>query len=1356
MSQATLSQGPYRNSNLFSGYYLDEQVYELDAWDCDAEAREAFEALSDLYETRKDALSSYDEAPLRNHWIDKVLEELGYETLEETPLVDARGSIDRTLYNTEDDQMTAAVMKADGEHTGMYGQSLSILEAKQWDADFTERFSDQRSYRDASHQIKSYLEHTPESVSWGILTNGKKWRLYGTNDYETETYYEVDLPELLESGSVEVFKYFYVFFRPAAFRESAGTTFLDTVWSESEIAAQELGEDLQDNVFTALRVLGEGFVETNDLDIDPTDDERLAELKEQSLVLLYRLMFVLYAESRGLIDPEDPNRRREYEENFSLGVLRQDIREKVGETPSEATFEREYSEYSFSMWNRLERLFSLVDTGNDDLGIPPYNGGLFDENQHEFLTEHEVANTYIAEVIYRLSTTATDEGFVPADYADLDTRHLGTIYEGLLEHEFAVAPGAQAAVAEDGGQVWKPADEVSVAEAVETVEQGELYVVNDEGERKATGAYYTPDYVVTYIVEETVGPLLSDIEAELAEMDKEPGTQEYVVAFWERVTDLKILDPAMGSGHFLTRATGYLADAVMEQVRKLESGSLFDEEWVRRKISRECIYGVDINGMAVELAKLSMWLETLAADQPLAFLDHHLKTGNSLVGSDITEVLADDEDELGQVTLAYDFAQTRRRALGQVMDNMSELLAIDNETLKDVHSMERIYDDIRADPLYEHLQAMATVHTASAFGLDVPEDAIERMARAIEDETAWADIEATDWFRAARAMADEEGFFHWELEFPAVFFDSDGERLASAGFDATVGNPPYVRPHNLDDSIKGALWELYPESYRAKSDILNCFIQFSIETVREHGNIGLITSDTWRVLSSAEGLREYILKTASVGQLGILPENVFQDASVETVLTFLSPESNEPARTDNMIDVFDVVSDSEIASIPQQRYDSDDDSRFFVLSPEEFELRDKVKSGSVELGEISDIDFGLKTGDDSRYLKEEQTEPEDRKLITSRNIQRYYSNWSGTYVWYVPDDMRQHRTTARPGEAERFEREKVVISRMSETPTSVVDRDSWYVKDALLAHTDAEYSHEYLCAILNSKLMDFYYSRVFQTLDVHRNELLRIPIQGIDLRTPDEETRQNSHNLDTLDIQEIQNGELRDEVGESDISKHEFLTQVVPEIESLVEKRNSLNLDLLDYLGTYADDLTLGEMDYQPPSGLSSSVLTETAESTDFETLRVTAARVERDGGDAQVLAVPYVKPTDEEEYETNSRGYATLNPVPAMEFFDLTDAQADLVETFVPYAVEEADGFAGYRDNATATISPLDRLEGLTLPALADVENGIEGYVERRERAAELDEQIERTDELIDEIVYELYGLTDEEIEIVEEVAGD
>ncbi|EMA52027.1 putative restriction/modification enzyme [Halococcus morrhuae DSM 1307] len=203
------------------------------------------------------------------------------------------------------------------------------------------------------------------------------------------------------------------------------------------------------------------------------------------------------------------------------------------------------------------------------------------------------------------------------------------------------------------------------------------------------------------------------------------------------------------------------------------------------------------------------------------------------------------------------------------------------------------------------------------------------------------------------------------------------------------------------------------------------------------------------------------------------------------------------------------------------------------------------------------------------------------------------------------------------------------------------------------------------------------------------------------------------------------------------------------------KQRSNLNLDLLDYLGNYEDGPILGER-YQPASGLAESVLTDTAADSEFAKLRVTGAQIERDGDRLRVLAVPYVKPENPDEYETNSHGYATLDPVPAMEFVGLSEAEADLIAAFVPHAVDEADGFAGYRDNATATISPLDRLESLTLPKLDDVAGGIERYTDARERAAELDEKIEKTDALIDEIVYELYGLTDEEIAIVEEAVGE
>ena len=149
------------------------------------------------------------------------------------------------------------------------------------------------------------------------------------------------------------------------------------------------------------------------------------------------------------------------------------MRLEIDERISSGDSYEDYSQYSTTIGGQLQDLFALVDSGSDNLGIPPYNGGLFSHEDHVFLTENDVKDPYIAEVIFWLSTTENDKGeHVPADYADLDTRHLGSIYEGLLEHEFRIAgPEGVAAVAEDGGQVWKSGDEVSVAAAVQGAQE---------------------------------------------------------------------------------------------------------------------------------------------------------------------------------------------------------------------------------------------------------------------------------------------------------------------------------------------------------------------------------------------------------------------------------------------------------------------------------------------------------------------------------------------------------------------------------------------------------------------------------------------------------------------------------------------------------------------------------------------------------------------------------------------------------------------------------------------------------------------------------------------------------------------
>ncbi|KPN29569.1 hypothetical protein SY89_00283 [Halolamina pelagica] len=168
MSQSTLGSTPYRNSDLFSGYYLQERVDDLDEWDCDAEAEAVFKELRSLWESEGGLVSGYNEDTLLGSWIDEVLDALGYDTIQETSLPDTGGYIDRVLYDDATDRRDAMAMKQDGQLSGAFGRAAALLEAKQWDTDFTQRFSEQRSYRDASHQVKYYLEHTPSRCSGGF------------------------------------------------------------------------------------------------------------------------------------------------------------------------------------------------------------------------------------------------------------------------------------------------------------------------------------------------------------------------------------------------------------------------------------------------------------------------------------------------------------------------------------------------------------------------------------------------------------------------------------------------------------------------------------------------------------------------------------------------------------------------------------------------------------------------------------------------------------------------------------------------------------------------------------------------------------------------------------------------------------------------------------------------------------------------------------------------------------------------------------------------------------------------------------------------------------------------------------
>lgn len=1375
MSQATITERPYVNSGLFSSHYLDERVVDRDEWDCDDRAEEVLEELRELYDLETELVSSYGEDALIDNWIDEVLDILGYGTQAEVTLPEGDGYVDSLLFESPEIRRESAGVYLDTQDTtDLFENGIGLLEAKQWDADFTKRFSERRPYYNASQQIKRYLGKTPDTIQWGVLTNGRKWRLYGTKEYEEQIYYEVDLPELIERGNLEAFKYFYIFFRPEALRESTGSSFLDEVWSESETASQELGEDLQDNVFTALRVLGRGFVESNrNLDINPDDEEALDELKDQSLVLLYRLMFILYAESRNLIHPKNPEAIQEYEENFSLDELRLEIHNRIGEVDN--GFDDEFSSYSTTMWSRVEDLFRLIDKGEESLGIPPYNGGLFNSDEHTFLTENDVSNRYLAEVIYRLSTTQNDDGrYVLADYGDLDTRHLGSVYEGLLEHQFRIADEEMAAISDDGGQVWKSATEVSVAESVESVPEGGLYVVNDEGERKATGSYYTPDYVVTYIVEETVDPLIEEIRAELTDQGFERGTQEYLGPFLQRVTDLRILDPAMGSGHFLTKATGYISQQVMEEVREVESemGVAFDEQHIRREVAKECIYGVDLNGMAVELAKLSMWLETLAADRPLAFLDHHLKTGNSLVGSDITDVLSEESDDNGgQLTLTQVFAKLREDTLEHVMELMSDLLAVDNETLDDVKSMEELYDEIREDPLYQRLFQLVNVHTAEEFGVEIPEDAYEQMAGAIEDEDQWSTIESKDWFTAAQTTAKDQAFFHWELEFPAVFFNEDGKKRSDAGFDVMLGNPPYIPTEDIPNRQKKYLTTRFNKILHRKYDLSVPFLQQCYDQTHDGGHVGMITPVSWETGSNYEPFRsENFGENGGVGiqQVINLPFDVFEDAYVDTTICIFTPGKvpdefavKEFPKRYQIQDANEIGTNHEY--IDYHHIYDDPTTKVYVLGSI-YDLM--AKYGGDNYDTIGDVTDSTQGPVESHYEYSQSQQKASQLLYRKLDVYRYsVSVTDEKYIYMDEDDSaRDYYTKPRVLIRRLISRDDRLMA-MYENSDYVVKKDlNPFLRDG------ATESLQYLLANLNSSLHSYLYinqSSVALKDDFRQTtltDLRKLPYRSLNVDADADHDPDLPSNIEekidaavtgtsTSAPDEIIE-DITESLGDNDGFVHDIIVFLV---ELIIDKKalhREINTNMMTYFGedlqkenleTPEEYSRLSDLpEYQPPTE-KADLLTETT-GDKYETIEITEGTVKEAGMKLELLVNIRTREDSDDEYNHH-------DDITVATFLNPDSDLTKLLRAFLPEAIARGGGYADFRNYATGSRSTLeDRVQDICLPDPSDVADDVDRFLDREKEAERLSTEISRCDDLIDQIVYQLYDLSDNQITQIED----
>ena len=952
---ADWSEPFFNNRALFSDYYLITRLPDSPEWKNATEAgamTRAFKELRALYADVRETFSNQPEEVVRARLLEPVLATLGFvarpvkASNSDTPEPDYRLYPASTAGHATDKPLALCLVYT-------WGRNL----------DGKDELRDNQTPDENPGAVVVTLLDSGEA-DWAIITNGKTWRLYAAKAHSRATnYYEIDLEETLAQSPAHLeyaFRYFWLFFRSAACilteRIVDGETrlicFLDSLVSESERYARELGERLKDRVFFEIFPhFARGFIiyarRTGQLpaNLDSLDAGERNHLLEPffsaTLTFLYRL---LYAESRDLLPVREV---RGYHEK-SLERLKKQVAEKAGtiEDQAPAKLKVAYTDLSTAFYDKLQELFDTVDKGDAALNVPVYNGGLFmtqpdpadtspEADIARFLAHCKISDRELAlglDLMARdMDEKRHDLAFI--DYKSLGVRQLGSIYEGLLEFKLRVAPEVMAVV-----KGKKTEEILHYAEAQQkklpilkegrgkdardkTLSKGQPYLENDRRERKATGSYYTPDYIVKYIVEHTVGPVITEKlealrpifrEAEktlrverdkanaLGRKDISPENETYKKfrkTLNEALFDLKVLDPAMGSGHFLVESVDYITDQVakiltafkwnpivyelaqtrheiQEEMERqgvtIDMSKLTDLNLLKRRVLKSCIYGVDLNPMAVELAKVSLWLDCFTLGAPLSFLDHHMKCGNSLIGGNVQEV----QDALSRDLFGHQFAGLLSAT--QLMRKVGELSDV---TAQEVAESRKAYKG--AYDALAPFKRLLDVWISEYFGNKKARITTSVYAGAIvADNYSKANSEDKKAIETALVLAKGKRFFHWELEFPEVFFD-ETERMENGGFDAVVGNPPY-------GSVLDTLGKLFVNAnFNAVKTVLDLFALFmekASQIMKSDSEIGFIVPSGWLTSPQHEPLRDYLLKRFAFQFIVHLPYDVFSDAYIDTIL----------------------------------------------------------------------------------------------------------------------------------------------------------------------------------------------------------------------------------------------------------------------------------------------------------------------------------------------------------------------------------------------------------------------------------------------------------------------------------------
>jgi len=1025
-SQLGLFAAKHLNNNLFSDHYLNDVVPTLALWQ-DPVLHTQVRALRDeLREVLANVQpASLSEPQLEEQWIKPILRKLGHHFAVQ---VNIRF---RDKHRTPDYVFAASTEAVNAFTRQIYepkeiAHAIAVGDAKKWGVNLDQ--SGKGEQRNPSQQIDEYLRYT--ELTWGILTDGRYWRLYERSTSKNNDYYAVDLVALLNSENeraVDNFYYFYLFFRREAFEREG---WLDQVFKGSVDYAESLSETLEDEVYEALVQIAQGFFNYRRNRLTP-DAATLKLVYEQSLILLYRLLFVLYAESRDVF-PLSENSL--YAKHQSLTAIKLRLHDHIDLNPTRLEMLVDNTEF----YTRLNDLFFIIDSGSEVYDVPPYNGRLFSEIEHPFLAEKRVGDKYLIKAIDRLARVpdrAAPNKRVFVDYRDLSVRHLGAIYEKLLEYQLDAA--AEPLTVKEGKYVPAKAGETA------TIEAGAVYLKTGSNQRKVTGSYYTPDYVVTFIVEHTLDPLLNEITDQYATLDAE-GLWQVADRDAARgaVLALNVLDPATGSGHFLVEAVAHIADWLRRLNLQPDDLAPGEDELVywKRQVVSACIYGVDVNPLAVELARLSLWLTTIARGKPLSFLDHHITVGNTLVGTRAAELSSQlpDKSKRAQSVPPEQkplFDETNiLMVVSDAVDRMRGIEDVQAATIAQVKEQEKSYDVLHDE--LRPLQTLADVWTARYFGLELTADQWRKLYEHLVSG-ADADDDVRALLKTAAELAAEYRFFHWEFAFPEVFFDGAGKPIPGAGFDAVIGNPPYVRQERIKP-YKAYFAGQY-KIHQGTADLFLYFYERALTLVKPSRHIGYITSGTFMNTNSAGEFRRYIHNNAAFDTVINFGENQPFKGAEMVFPTIAILRHGKPTPTFRSLFVEDVYRRSElgkslttlplvetlsdVTSLAEWRFQSVELTQLFGKIIQGQQTLDDAVSGKIHRGITTGLNeaFVIDAATRQRLIAEHAASAEVIKpMLRGEDLRPWYQIDGGQYLIFTRQGIDIEQYPAIKGYLEQF------------------------------------------------------------------------------------------------------------------------------------------------------------------------------------------------------------------------------------------------------------------------------------------------------------------------------------------------